>query len=247
MGKDEFTPENRSAYSLRIALERTQKELAAVLGLKDGSQLSLFEHGHRPLSYEYLEEMATALEVPPEGVEALLLAHRLLFVGRAEEASGEEASPLDPTAKERWRMWRTSLGAAWTVAELLFAELARLHRAEKVERAKRESDEDWSRLAPVWREEGRDLVTVYPALRTPALAARVCAASERAASDKVEAARELADFALFIAGKVPGGEAGRARAEGFCKGYVMNALRVATEFDEADGEFRPSLGALAGR
>ncbi|HZF08290.1 MAG TPA: helix-turn-helix transcriptional regulator [Thermoanaerobaculia bacterium] len=239
MGKFKFTPENRSLFSLRSAWPLTQRELAAVLGLKDGNLLSQFESGQKPLSYEYLEEMAAALGVPPEGVEALLFAHRLLWElhdPRAEGAGGPAASPLDPTVGERRRIWRTALAAGWSVAEALFAELARQLRAEKVEQARREAAEAWERLAPVWREEGRDLVTVHPALRTPAFAARVCEASAQAASHRFEDALELAGFAVSIAGQVPGGEARRNRAVGFSRPFVANALRVATEFDAADAE-----------
>ena len=239
MDDHKLTPENRSAFSLRRAYERTQKEIAAVLGLKDGAQLSLFEKGHRPLSYEYLETIAASLEVPPEGVEALLFAHRLLWELRSSQEAGTggpEASPLEPTAEERSQMWRTAIAAGWTVAETLFAELARRRRAEKVERALAEAEKQWSHLQTCWRVEGRDLVTVYPALRTPALAARVCEASARAAARSFEEALELADFALFIAERVPGGEARRARAVGYGRSFRANALRVATEFGAADVE-----------
>src|SRR4051812_47402984 len=153
MDDHRLTPENRSAFSLRQAYERTQKEIAAVLGLKDGVQLSLFEKGHRPLSYEYLEKIAASLAVPPEGVEALLFAHRLLWELRSSPAAGETAepggpaaSPLDPTAEERWHMWRTAIAAGWAVAETLFAELARSRRAEKVKRVLAAAEEQWSHL-----------------------------------------------------------------------------------------------------
>jgi transcriptional regulator with XRE-family HTH domain len=241
MDKDKLTPENRSAFSLRVAFERTQKEIAAVLGLKDGAQLSLFEKGHRPLSYEYLEEIAASLKVPPEGVEALLFAHRLLWELRSKEAAGEgrpEVSPLDPTAEERSQMWRTAIAGAWSVAETLYSELVRRSRAEKVERALAQAELWWSRLQPLWQKEGRDLVMGFPALRTPALVARICEASARAAARSFEDAQGLADFALFLAEQLPGGKARRARALGYCRLFRANALRVATEFDLADAELR---------
>ena len=234
MGERKFTPEARSLFSLRSVFERTQRDLAASLGLKEGSLLSQFENGHRPLTHDYLQEIAAALDVPPEGVEALLFAYGLLFLGRAEEAGGEGASALALTARERWRIWRTVLAGGWTLAEELSAELARRKRAEKVERAQREAEEQWTLLKALPMKDRRDLVTVYPALRSPALVARVCEASARAAAHKVKDARELADFALFVARRVPGGEARRASAEGHAFGFVANALRVATEFDAAD-------------
>jgi tetratricopeptide (TPR) repeat protein len=237
MGKDKFSPPARSMFSLRSVFERTQREIATALGLKDGSLLIHLENGDKSLSYEYLEDVAAVCGVPPEGVEALLFAHGLLWPLRAADAGGQEASPLDPTAAERRRMWRTAIAGAWTLAETLYAELARRKRAEKVERALAEAEAQWKRLEPIWREEGRDLVMVNPALRTPALAARICEASAKAAAHRFEDAMELARFAQFIAGKLPGGEARRVRAEGYCTGFVSNALRVATEFDAADAAF----------
>jgi transcriptional regulator with XRE-family HTH domain len=234
---DKLTPEARSLRSLRKAYERTQKDLAGFLGLKDGSLLSQFENGHKLLSGEYLEEVAATLGVPPEGVEALLFAHRLIDLARQAEAGEAETSRLALTAGERRRISHTAIAGGWTVAEVLFAELARARRAAKVERAKREAEEQWSRLKALPGEERRELVTSYPALRNPALVARVCEASARAAADSVQVARELADFARFIARRLPGGEGRRARAEGFAGGFVSNALRVATEFDAGDAAF----------
>jgi tetratricopeptide (TPR) repeat protein len=40
---------------------------------------------------------------------------------------------------------------------------------------------------------------------------------------------------------VPGGPAQRARAEGYASGFVVNALRVATDFDAADAIFAQAL------
>jgi transcriptional regulator with XRE-family HTH domain len=226
----------RSLFSLRSALERTQKDVAAAVGLKDGSQLSQFENG-RPLSYDYLQAIAAAVDVPPEGVEALLFAHGLLSLGRPEESAAEGASALALTPKERFRIWRTVLAGGWILAEELFAELAYRKRMEKVERVKREAAEQWTHLKALPAEDRYDLVKLYPALRSPALVAQICEASARAAAHKVSEARELADFAFFVAGQVPGGSARRARAEGYASEFVANALRVATDFDAADATF----------
>jgi tetratricopeptide (TPR) repeat protein len=67
--------------------------------------------------------------------------------------------------------------------------------------------------------------------------ARICEASARAAAHRVTDARELADFARFLARQLPGGEARRASAEGYASGFVANAQRVATDFDAADATF----------
>jgi transcriptional regulator with XRE-family HTH domain len=230
----------RSLFSMRSALERTQKDVAAAVGLKNGSQLSQFENG-RPLSYDYLQAIAAAVDVPPEGVEALLFAHGLLSLGQTEEPAAEGASMLALTPRERFRIWRTVLAGGWILAEELFAELAYRKRLEKVERVKREAAEQWTHLKALPAEDRYDLVKVYPALRSPALVAQSCEASARAAAHKVSEAREGADFALFVAGQVPGGPARRSRAEGYASAFVGNALRVATDFDAADALFAQAL------
>jgi len=235
---DELTPEARTLRSLRRAYERTQKDIATALGLKDGSLLSQFENGHKLLSGEYLEEIAATLAVPPEGVESLLFAHRLLDLAREADVETAEVSELALTARERRRIAHAAIAAGWTAAEVLWAELASAKRAAKVASAKREAEEQWLRLKALSMTERRELVTSYPELRNPALVARVCEASARAAADSVEEARKLADFARFIARQLPGGEARRAWAEGFCLGFVAFALRVATELDAADAVFK---------
>ncbi|HTQ78564.1 MAG TPA: helix-turn-helix transcriptional regulator [Thermoanaerobaculia bacterium] len=237
---DELTQEARTLRSLRRAFERTQKDLAAVLKLKDGSLLSQFENGHKLLSGEYLKEIAAALELPAEGVEALLFGHRLVDLarqGEPEDAADEEPSPLALTAQERQRIAHTAIAGAWTVAEVLSTGLARAKREAKVALAQQEAEEQWARLKPLSREERRDLVEVYPTLRNPALVARVCEASARAA-DAVSGAgaMDLADFALFVARQLPG-EARRARAEGFCRAFLGNALRTAGDLDAAGAAF----------
>jgi hypothetical protein len=54
-----------------------------------------------------------------------------------------------------------------------------------------------------------------------ALARTIREASARAAAVDVEEANELADLALFTARLVPGGEAQRNRAVGFCDGATL--------------------------
>lgn len=232
-----LTPQARALGSMRRALEQTQRDLGIALGLKDGSLVSQFEKGHKPLSHDHLQEIGAALGVPAEGVEVLLLGHGLLALGREEEAGGGSPSRLDLTAAERKRIWRTAASGGWTLAEALFAQLSRWKREEKLRHLEEEAEAQWAYLARLSLKERYDAIAVYPAFRTPALVARVCEASTRAAADKVKVAWEVAVFALALAQRLPGEPARRARAEGYAMGFVANALRVATDFDAADEKF----------
>jgi hypothetical protein len=65
--------------------------------------------------------------------------------------------------------------------------------------------------------------------------ARICEASLQAADRDAKEARELADLALFIAGRVP--EELRSRAEGFCWAHLANARRAGGDLDGAEEAF----------
>jgi tetratricopeptide (TPR) repeat protein len=86
-------------------------------------------------------------------------------------------------------------------------------------------------------EEKRDLVRIFPAFRSWALAEKVCLESERAAAHRVSDAMAWAELALLIAERCPGDERWRFRLLGFCWAHVANARRVATNFESADEAF----------
>jgi hypothetical protein len=89
-------------------------------------------------------------------------------------------------------------------------------------RALREAEEIWEALKEV---PTRAAPAADRALPSPqgnaALARTIREASARAAAVDVEEAKELADLALFTARLVPGGEAQRNRAVGFCDGATL--------------------------
>jgi tetratricopeptide (TPR) repeat protein len=87
------------------------------------------------------------------------------------------------------------------------------------------------------RQERRDLVATLPEFRSWALAEQACEASVRAAAHRPEEALDLANLALFIAGRVPGEESWRSRVEGYCWAFVGNARRVDNDFAGADKAF----------
>jgi transcriptional regulator with XRE-family HTH domain len=207
----------------------TKKRLASVLGMGDRSPLSRYERGDQ-LTRERLDALVAPLGYPPEAVEVLRFADRLI--------SFEEAAfPEDLTAEERGRIGLAAMAAGWTAGEWVYETLVRRKLAEKAEVARREAEESWESLKRATLEDRGTLVADFPEFRSSALAARVCAASLRAAPRDAREALEVAELALSIAGRLPDEEGLRSRAQGYCWAHVGNARRVGNDFDGADEAF----------
>src|SRR5436305_5382153 len=213
------------------------QRLAAEHGFAEYRQILGYESGHRTLSREYLEHLLAPLEVSPEAIDAFLFAEVLIVLDPAPEA----ASPVALTREEQWEIDRTAMAGGQAVAEELCRELVRRKKAEKAEAARRQARELWAELKAVDPREWRDLVEVYPAYRSWALAELLCHESERLASHKVEPALALAELAVFVAERVPEEERWRSRLVGYGQAHVSNARRVATDFDVADAAFARAL------
>ncbi len=223
-----------SALGLALAFLRskrgwTKKRLASVLGMGDRSPLSRYERGDQ-LTRERLDALVAPLGYPPEAVEVLRFADRLISFEEAE-------SPEELTAEERGRIGVAAMAAGWSAGERVFEALVRRKLAEKAEAARREAEESWASLKRATPEDRSALVADFPEFRSPALAARVCAASLRAAPRDAREALELAELALSIAGRIRGAEGLRSRAQGYCWAYVGNARRVGNDLDGADEAF----------
>lgn len=212
--------------------------LAGALRIAD-SLLSRYERGDA-LSRESLESALAPLDYPPEAVDVLLFAHRLIFPALPEEG----ASSLALAPEERRRILRATLSTGLTAAEVTYDELHRRKRQEKLEAARREAQAAWERLKGATPKERQELIDTFPEYRTVALVARVCEASERAAAHRVEIARERAELALDIARRVSGQAS--LQAQSYSWGHIGNARRVATDFASADERFpeRGSSGAV---
>lgn len=230
--------ENRSSEALALIYLRSKrgwskKRLAAELGFADDRLISRYERGEKPLSRENLHRMAACLGYAREAVDALLSLDRFIPPPPPEE----DTSPVALSLEELQTIDRTALTAGWTFAEHLQTVLRRNWKAAKAEEDRHQAGDLWKLLEPATREERRRLVDVFPDFRTWALAVRVCEESVRAAAHRVDRALELADLALFVAGRVPGEEGWRSCLQGFAWAHVANARRVANDFDGADEAF----------
>jgi tetratricopeptide (TPR) repeat protein len=215
---------------LRLARGWSKMRLALALGFKDDSLISRYERGDT-LSRENLESVLLPLDYPPEAIDVLEFAHRLIFHVLPEEP----ASTLALNAEERRRIVRAVIASGWTAAEVTCDELIRRKRQEKLEVARREAQAAWERLKTVTPEERRELIETFPEFRTVALVAQVCEASGRAAAHRVELAMERAQLALYIAERVP--SEASLQAQGYSWSHIANSRRVATDFDAADEAF----------
>lgn len=230
MAKEKRSPEALALLYLRNERGWSQKDLAAALGLADEKLLSRYETDGRRLRRENLDSLVAPLGHSPEAVDALLFVHSLVSPPPLEEA----ASPVALTPEERGEIDRTVLTAGWTLAAELRAELVRRKKRQKTDAALRKAEELLDSLKSATRHERRDLVAVFPQLRSWAVAVKLCEASVRAASHRVEDALELAELALFVAERMAGEESWRCRLQGWCWAHVANARRVATDFVGAD-------------
>lgn len=218
---------------LRSRLGWTQRRLADQLGWVDRTQISGYETGEHRLSREHLLTVAGALGYQPVLVDALLDFHRWLEPLEPREP----ASPLDPTPEELNEIHQSSLAATAIFLDGVRNGMIRKKREQKAEVDRRRARELWTLLKATPRQDQRDQVTAFPAFRNWALAVHVCEASVRAAAHKPDEALHLADLAVLIATRSPGGQSWRSRLEGFCWAFLANARRVANDFAGADKAF----------
>ncbi|HET9212227.1 MAG TPA: helix-turn-helix transcriptional regulator [Thermoanaerobaculia bacterium] len=232
VGKKPLPPHALALLYLRSARDCSQRDLADRMGWADEKMVSRYERGAKPLSRKTLDACAEALGYPLEAVDLLLLVDSWIEAGEEEPSLPE---PLSPEVL-RW-IERSGLTLASSFLDGWRAELVRAALSLKAEMARRKAPELWNRLKSATRQERREAVAALPELQSWALAELVCHESEKAAAHKVEIALDLADLALYIAGRVPGDEIWRSRLEGYCWAYIANARRVANELERADATF----------
>jgi transcriptional regulator with XRE-family HTH domain len=211
---------------LRSTAGMTQEDFGRAARVDQGN-LSQYELGHTAAPEEALRRMAAAAGLPWPAVVQLrrFYAAALALLGRAA-ASLAEPAPIEPVIVDAVLLAVTPyLVETW-------------EERPSAEEELREAGEIWEALETFPPGRRRRLIELSPKpAGNLALAHTICEASAQKAAATVGEARELADLALFTARQVPE-EARRRRAEGFCRAFVANALRVRTDFDAADAELR---------
>ncbi len=226
--------------ALRLAHGWPQGELGAALGPR-GSALCDIEKGRKPISRERLLELVAPLGAGPEEVDLTLFWLDALYGGPPAAAGSPFAVP------ERERRLVKQIGA--TAAQAAFGEVvARLARARQLARARRERERAPASLDRLLRcdpARQRLLVVATAEYRSFALCELVCEESVRWAPKSAPRALALADLALDIAEHALGGDAWRARIQGYAWAFAGNARRVAEDLRGAREAFERSRALWA--
>jgi transcriptional regulator with XRE-family HTH domain len=225
------------ARSLRLHTGLEQKAFGKACRV-DQSNVSRYEKGEVAPSDETLRRMAEAARLPWSLV-VMMIRFFADLLSAADRATGHlpespaAAPPVEPALLDSLEL---------ALIPYLIEEAAAEAEGPPAEEARREAEEICAALLPYPPVERRRLLDLsVRAKRSWALAEAFAHASARAAADRVDEARELAELALEVARRVPG-EAQRARTEGYCTGFLANALRVATDFDPASVAFERCWG-----
>jgi transcriptional regulator with XRE-family HTH domain len=191
------------------------------------AEISKYELGTVPVPEPALRHMAEAVKIDWPLVSHLRRFFAMLLPVAERRPGVRVAEPPAPEVLEAARL---------AVMPYLIEDAAAEAAGKTPEEEQREAEEIWTALERHPLPRRRELLGwSYHAARSCALAARICQASAQAAERDAGEARELADLALSIAGKVP--EELRSRAEGYCWAHIGNARRSAGDFDGAEEAF----------
>lgn len=207
----------RALRHLRILRGWTQERLAREAGL-DRSTIRRLESGEIELSRERLEWFAALMQAKPGQVEMAIA------FAATEDAAEEEvpSGPPDP----RDQVIETTLANANAEMRRL---LERTRWESDLAAAKADAAQRWRVLKPLPHANRLVLVEECPDFPTPALCARLCEESVRAASRSAIDAVDLAKLALRVADLLPESK-GTVRGKAYAHAFVANSHRVANEF-----------------
>ncbi|HYU31919.1 MAG TPA: hypothetical protein VEW48_07130, partial [Thermoanaerobaculia bacterium] len=221
-------PEGAVLRFFRFSLGRlTEEELGQRAGAS-AHAIGRWESGQEPLSRERLGELLAPWDVPPEAIDAALLAHRLAH------PPDEPLSPVEPPEEDRRLIDRASAAGGWSGAQAAHAELTLEGRRRKAREHRLWAEERWARMAKFPAKQQEEVVEVLLGDdRSWALAEKLCLASAAAAADRASEALRLARLAFRLAKQCPGPESWRLRFRGWCEPFLANASRVGGDFTAA--------------
>jgi transcriptional regulator with XRE-family HTH domain len=220
---------------LRFHADMTQAEFGKASRV-DQSDISKYEKGAKPPPEEALRRMARAADVDWPVVVHLRRAYGAILSVSTRQAATPDLQP-PPLA---------SLDAVLlAITPYLIGDQGIEPRRQSPEEARHEAEEIWAALECYPIPRRRQLIEQAPrASRSPALMARVCAASLQAAPHDSGEALELADLALSIAGRVPAHNGLRARAQGY--GWATSATPAGSPMTMTEPTRRSSSPGTSG-
>lgn len=208
----------RALRVLRTLLGWDQGTLARAAGL-DPSTIRRLETGALDLSRERLEWFGALMKAKPGQIE-------MAIAFAATEDARYEALATDPRSALIEQAHSASSSG-------IRAALEETRNASDLAAAKEDAAARWKVLAPLKPENRLALVESCRDFRTPALCARLCDESVRAASRSAVETAALARLALRVAEILPGFHE-LPRAQGYAYAFVANSHRVANAFGEGD-------------
>ncbi|HEV7669935.1 MAG TPA: helix-turn-helix transcriptional regulator [Thermoanaerobaculia bacterium] len=189
----------------------------------DRSTIRRLEAGDIELSRERLEGFGVLMEAKRGQVE-------MAIAFAATEDAPEGEAPGSGASDPRDRLIEATLANADAEMRRL---LERTRWESDLAAAKADAAQRWRVLAPLPHANRLALVEDCPDFPTPALCARLCDESERAASRSVVDTVDIAKLALRVADLLPESK-GTVRGRAYTHAFVANSHRVANEFGEGD-------------
>ncbi len=209
-----------------------RRDFARALGLSR-STLRRIETGKSKLTGDHVRVAMAFLGVTAEELDAAVHLATLDL----HRTQGPDAEPAPPDPGSRRARFAQRFNAAVRDSRSL---LDTKHRAVEAEEAIEEAGHLWRELAERSKSGRIALIETCDEFLTPALLARLCDESEKAAAHKASDAVDLADLALSVAGRAPGTEVKRAGRLSYAWAFAGNALRVSNKLHEADAAFATS-------
>jgi transcriptional regulator with XRE-family HTH domain len=233
MGVEPIPIASQALAVLRRLAGWGQKQLAAAAGLARET-ISAYEQGDPAPAREQLIALAGLMSFRPSRVDKTLAYVRDTLEEGALPPAGtaEAASALDEQVDELARQW----GEA--EREVARRRLQQFLRDTDQLAARHRAPELWARLKAHPEEARPAVVERGTEFHCWALAELLGEESERAAFDCEKRTVELAELALGVARRVPGGEAWRREVESHAWAYLGNARRVAGDLPGAEAAFR---------
>jgi len=223
------------ALVLLILLRRAgwnQQMLAAKLRVKEETVSGWIKKG---LKRKRLDEAVLAI-----GFELTEIGRTLDYLeGRDPDDAEEIPGYADLTPEERRIVREVRTRTVQAALAAVDAELPRALEEARHRQARARAERQWQKLKTLPPERQRRRIEKNRDRLTPALVARVCEESEKAASDSAGRALALAELALFIAERVPGEVSHRAQA--YAHGLITNAHRVGGQLPVADTTYARAL------
>lgn len=221
------------ALTLLILLRRAgwnQKKVAAALHMKEETVSDWIRTG-RGLDRKRLEEITVLI-----GFEVPEIDRTLDYLAGKHPGEDDEIPGLtDLTPDERRMVREVRAGVVQSALAALDANLPRLIEQHRLDRARADAEAWWQALRVVPAEQQQSWIDQNPGYCTPALVARMCDESERAAAHKADRALALAQLALYVAERVPGEV--RCKSVAYAKALIANANRVGGQIHTAGAVF----------